>query len=30
LIAVLRRHEAEEDRLFYLAFWHDTGGEAGA
>ena len=30
LIAVLLRHEAEEDRLFYLAYWHDTGGEAGA
>ena len=28
LIAVLRRHEAEEDRLFDLALWHDTGGES--
>ncbi len=28
LIAVLRRHEAEEDRLFYLAVWRDTGGES--
>ncbi len=28
LIAVLRRHEAEEDRLFALALWHDTGGES--
>jgi hypothetical protein len=27
LIAVLRRHQAEEDRLFDLATWHDTGGE---
>ena len=26
LIAVLRRHEAEDDRLFYLAVWRDTGG----
>jgi len=26
LVAVLRRHEAEEDRLFYLAYWHDSGG----
>jgi hypothetical protein len=29
LIAILRRHLAEEDRLLYLALWHDTGGEAG-
>ena len=29
LIAVLRRHEAEEDRVFYLAMWRDTGGEGG-
>ena len=28
LIAVLRRHQAEEDRLFYLAVWRDTGGES--
>ena len=28
LIAVLRRHLAEEDRLFYLAVWRDTGGES--
>ena len=28
LSAVLRRHEAEEDRLFDLALWHDTGGES--
>ncbi len=28
LIAVLRRHEAEEERLFLLAMWHDTGGES--
>lgn len=28
LIAVLRRHECEEDRLFYLALWRDTGGES--
>ena len=28
LIAMLRRHEAEEDRLFYLAVWHETGGES--
>ncbi len=27
LIAVLNRHVAEEDRLFYLALWRDTGGE---
>lgn len=29
LIAVLRRHEAEEDRVFFLATWRDTGGEGG-
>ena len=29
LIAVLRRHEAEEDRLFFLVMWRDTGGEGG-
>jgi len=28
LIATLRRHEAEEDRLFYLAVWRETGGES--
>jgi len=28
LIAIVRRHEAEEDRLFALALWHDTGGES--
>ncbi len=28
LIAVVRRHEAEEDRLFYLSLWRDTGGES--
>ena len=28
LIAVLRRHEAEEDRIFYLSVWRDTGGES--
>jgi len=28
LIALLRRHEAEEDRLFYLSVWCDTGGES--
>ncbi len=28
LIAILRRHLAEEDRLLYLAVWHDTGGES--
>lgn len=28
LIAVLRRHEAEEDRLFALSMWRDTGGES--
>lgn len=29
LIAFARRHEAEEDSLFFLAVWRDTGGEAG-
>lgn len=29
LIAILRRHLAEEDRLLYLTLWRDTGGEAG-
>ena len=28
LIAIIRRHEAEEDRLFYLSIWRDTGGES--
>ncbi len=28
VIAVVRRHEAEEERLFLLALWHDTGGES--
>jgi hypothetical protein len=28
LIAALRRHEAEEDRLFFISLWHDTGGES--
>lgn len=28
LIALLRRHEAEEDRIFYLSVWRDTGGES--
>lgn len=28
LIAFLRRHEAEEDRLLYLSVWCDTGGES--
>lgn len=28
LTAVLRRHEAEEDRLFALSLWRDTGGES--
>ena len=28
LIAIVRRHEAEEDRLFYLSIWRDTGGES--
>ena len=27
MIAVLRRHEAEEDRLL-ITLWHDTGGES--
>ena len=26
LIAVLRRHESEEDRLFYLSVWGDSDG----
>lgn len=28
LVAIVRRHEAEEDRLFYLAVWRDVGGES--
>jgi len=28
LIAMLRRHQAEEDRLFHTAVWQDTGGES--
>ena len=28
LLATMRRHEAEEDRLFYLAVWRETGGES--
>lgn len=28
LIAVLRRHDAEEDRLYAIALWRDTGGES--
>lgn len=28
LIAMVRRHEAEEDRLFYLSIWRETGGES--
>lgn len=28
LIATLRRHEAEENRLCYLAVWRDVGGES--
>lgn len=28
MIATLRRHEAEEDRLQSLAVWHDVGGES--
>lgn len=27
VMAVTRRHEAEEDRLFYLSLWRDIGGE---
>lgn len=27
LLAFMRRHEAEEDRLFYHSVWRDTGGE---
>lgn len=28
LFAVLRRHDAEEDRLYAVALWRDTGGES--
>jgi hypothetical protein len=28
LTAMVRRHEAEERRLMYLAIWRDTGGES--
>lgn len=28
LLAILYRHEAEENRLFYMAVWRDTGGES--
>ena len=28
LIAIMRRHLAEEDRLLYVALSHDTGGES--
>ncbi len=28
LIATIRRHTAEEDRLFYLSTWRDVGGES--
>jgi len=28
LLAILRRHEAEENRLVYVAVWSDTGGES--
>lgn len=28
LMATVRRHEAEEDRLFYLTVWRETGGES--
>ena len=28
LLAMMRRHHAEEDRLFFLAVWRDTGGES--
>ena len=28
LAAILRRHMAEEDRLFYLAVWREVGGES--
>ena len=28
LIALVRRHEAEEDRIFFLSIWRETGGES--
>lgn len=28
IVAVWRRHEAEEDRLFFFSVWRDTGGES--
>ena len=28
VIALVRRHEAEDDRLLYLSVWRDTGGES--
>ncbi len=28
LIAVLRRHDAEEDRVLAMAIWYETGGES--
>ncbi len=28
LVAIIRRHTAEEDRLFYLSTWRDIGGES--
>ncbi len=28
VIALIRRHEAEKDRLLDLAIWRETGGES--
>ena len=28
LLAILRRHEAEEERVMFLSMWADTGGES--
>lgn len=28
VIALTRRHEAEEDRIFFLSVWRETGGES--
>lgn len=28
LMAMMRRHEVEEDRILYLAIWRDVGGES--
>lgn len=28
VVALIRRHEAEEDRIFFLSIWRDTGGES--